>query len=136
MIVYIRVHWLPLEVSVKWTCDRVAMGEKQVFQLEVKCGVRSFIRGGSLRSQPLGSCVLACLTKVNGNVTSFLPLLCWFFFFLFLFLKKLRNKDRSRTCPKKVIMLSSSTPPSSPPYPRQQVIPSACSVPLSSLLFV
>lgn len=28
----------------------------------------------------------------------------------------------------------SSTPPSSPPYPRQQVIPSACSVPLSSLL--
>ncbi|XP_049677504.1 F-actin-monooxygenase MICAL3 [Accipiter gentilis] len=34
--------------------------------------------------------------------------------------KQLRNKDRSRTCPKKVIMLSSSTPPSSPPYPRQQ----------------
>ncbi|KAM9638597.1 F-actin-monooxygenase MICAL3 isoform 15-T16 [Morphnus guianensis] len=34
--------------------------------------------------------------------------------------KQLRNKERSRTCPKKVIMLSSSTPPSSPPYPRQQ----------------
>uniref|UniRef100_A0A8B9M5U0 F-actin monooxygenase n=1 Tax=Accipiter nisus TaxID=211598 RepID=A0A8B9M5U0_9AVES len=34
--------------------------------------------------------------------------------------KQLRNKDCSRTCPKKVIMLSSSTPPSSPPYPRQQ----------------
>uniref|UniRef100_A0A8C4UUQ0 F-actin monooxygenase n=1 Tax=Falco tinnunculus TaxID=100819 RepID=A0A8C4UUQ0_FALTI len=40
---------------------------------------------------------------------------------------RMRNKERSRTCPKKVIMLSSSTPPSSPPYPRQQVIPSACS---------
>ncbi|XP_054691572.1 F-actin-monooxygenase MICAL3 isoform X4 [Grus americana] len=34
--------------------------------------------------------------------------------------KQLRSKERSRTCPKKVIMLSSSTPPSSPPYPRQQ----------------
>ncbi|XP_074907351.1 F-actin-monooxygenase MICAL3 isoform X3 [Buteo buteo] len=34
--------------------------------------------------------------------------------------KQLRNKERSRTCPKKVIMLSSSTPPPSPPYPRQQ----------------
>ncbi|KAM6286238.1 F-actin-monooxygenase MICAL3 isoform 4-T4 [Spheniscus humboldti] len=34
--------------------------------------------------------------------------------------KQLRNKERSRTCPKKVIMLSSSTPTSSPPYPRQQ----------------
>ncbi|XP_050771576.1 F-actin-monooxygenase MICAL3 isoform X2 [Gymnogyps californianus] len=34
--------------------------------------------------------------------------------------KQPRNKERSRTCPKKVIMLSSSTPPSSPPYPRQQ----------------
>ncbi|KAM6321643.1 F-actin-monooxygenase MICAL3 isoform 2-T2 [Aegotheles albertisi] len=34
--------------------------------------------------------------------------------------KQLRKKERSRTCPKKVIMLSSSTPPSSPPYPRQQ----------------
>ncbi|XP_009868895.1 PREDICTED: protein-methionine sulfoxide oxidase MICAL3, partial [Apaloderma vittatum] len=31
-----------------------------------------------------------------------------------------RNKERCRTCPKKVIMLSPSTPPSSPPYPRQQ----------------
>uniref|UniRef100_A0A8B9S9E2 F-actin monooxygenase n=1 Tax=Apteryx owenii TaxID=8824 RepID=A0A8B9S9E2_APTOW len=30
------------------------------------------------------------------------------------------NKERSRTCPKKVIMLSSSTPPSSPPCLRQQ----------------
>uniref|UniRef100_A0A669PAK9 F-actin monooxygenase n=1 Tax=Phasianus colchicus TaxID=9054 RepID=A0A669PAK9_PHACC len=39
----------------------------------------------------------------------------------------MRSKERSRTCPKKVIMLSSSTPPSSPPYPRLQVIPSACS---------
>ncbi|XP_068803818.1 F-actin-monooxygenase MICAL3 isoform X1 [Struthio camelus] len=34
--------------------------------------------------------------------------------------KQMRNKERSRTCPKKVIMLSSSTPPSSPPYLRQQ----------------
>ncbi|XP_074440922.1 F-actin-monooxygenase MICAL3 isoform X3 [Larus michahellis] len=34
--------------------------------------------------------------------------------------KQMRSKERSRTCPKKVIMLSSSTPPSSPPYPRQQ----------------
>ncbi|XP_042651215.1 F-actin-monooxygenase MICAL3 isoform X10 [Tyto alba] len=34
--------------------------------------------------------------------------------------KQLRSKERSRTCPKKVIMLSSSSPPSSPPYPRQQ----------------
>ncbi|XP_054242366.1 F-actin-monooxygenase MICAL3 isoform X2 [Indicator indicator] len=34
--------------------------------------------------------------------------------------KQMRTKGRSRTCPKKVIMLSSSTPPSSPPYPRQQ----------------
>uniref|UniRef100_A0A8C4UUS4 F-actin monooxygenase n=1 Tax=Falco tinnunculus TaxID=100819 RepID=A0A8C4UUS4_FALTI len=34
--------------------------------------------------------------------------------------RQMRNKERSRTCPKKVIMLSSSTPPSSPPYPRQQ----------------
>ncbi|XP_064371414.1 F-actin-monooxygenase MICAL3 isoform X2 [Dromaius novaehollandiae] len=34
--------------------------------------------------------------------------------------KQLRSKERSRTCPKKVIMLSSSTPPSSPPYLRQQ----------------
>ncbi|XP_071623428.1 F-actin-monooxygenase MICAL3 isoform X2 [Heliangelus exortis] len=34
--------------------------------------------------------------------------------------KQMRTKERSRTCPKKVIMLSSSTPPSSPPYPRQQ----------------
>ncbi|XP_067392417.1 F-actin-monooxygenase MICAL3 isoform X3 [Emydura macquarii macquarii] len=35
--------------------------------------------------------------------------------------KQLRNKERSRTCPKKVIMLSSSsTPPSSPWYPSQQ----------------
>ncbi|XP_075296931.1 F-actin-monooxygenase MICAL3 isoform X3 [Opisthocomus hoazin] len=34
--------------------------------------------------------------------------------------KQMRNKERSRTCPKKVIMLPSSTPPSSPPYPRQQ----------------
>ncbi|XP_055663517.1 F-actin-monooxygenase MICAL3 isoform X15 [Falco peregrinus] len=34
--------------------------------------------------------------------------------------KQMRNKERSRTCPKKVIMLSSSTAPSSPPYPRQQ----------------
>ncbi|XP_010155780.1 PREDICTED: protein-methionine sulfoxide oxidase MICAL3 [Eurypyga helias] len=34
--------------------------------------------------------------------------------------RQLRSKERSRTCPKKVIMLSSSTPPSSPPYPRQQ----------------
>uniref|UniRef100_A0A8C0HPX2 F-actin monooxygenase n=1 Tax=Buteo japonicus TaxID=224669 RepID=A0A8C0HPX2_9AVES len=34
--------------------------------------------------------------------------------------RQLRNKERSRTCPKKVIMLSSSTPPPSPPYPRQQ----------------
>ncbi|XP_025926128.1 F-actin-monooxygenase MICAL3 isoform X6 [Apteryx rowi] len=34
--------------------------------------------------------------------------------------KQLRNKERSRTCPKKVIMLSSSTPPSSPPCLRQQ----------------
>ncbi|XP_053908297.1 F-actin-monooxygenase MICAL3 isoform X1 [Cuculus canorus] len=33
--------------------------------------------------------------------------------------KQMRIKERSRTCPKKVIMLS-STPPSSPPYPRQQ----------------
>ncbi|XP_026723881.1 F-actin-monooxygenase MICAL3 isoform X1 [Athene cunicularia] len=33
--------------------------------------------------------------------------------------KQLRNKERSRTCPKKIIMLSSS-PSSSPPYPRQQ----------------
>lgn len=48
----------------------------------------------------------------------------------------MRHKERSRTCPKKVIMLSSSTPSSSPSYPRQQVIPSACSVPFSSLLLV
>uniref|UniRef100_A0A8C2U5Q4 F-actin monooxygenase n=1 Tax=Coturnix japonica TaxID=93934 RepID=A0A8C2U5Q4_COTJA len=41
--------------------------------------------------------------------------------------RQMRSKERSRTCPKKVIMLSSSTPPSSPPYPRLQVIPSACS---------
>uniref|UniRef100_A0A8V0YFZ9 F-actin monooxygenase n=1 Tax=Gallus gallus TaxID=9031 RepID=A0A8V0YFZ9_CHICK len=34
--------------------------------------------------------------------------------------KQMRSKERSRTCPKKVIMLSSSTPPSSPPYPRLQ----------------
>ncbi|XP_063251188.1 F-actin-monooxygenase MICAL3 isoform X2 [Prinia subflava] len=34
--------------------------------------------------------------------------------------KQMRHKERSRTCPKKVIMLSSSTPSSSPPYPRQQ----------------
>nr|XP_047902044.1 F-actin-monooxygenase MICAL3 isoform X6 [Anser cygnoides] len=34
--------------------------------------------------------------------------------------KQMRSKERCRTCPKKVIMLSSSTPPSSPPYPRQQ----------------
>ncbi|XP_062446768.1 F-actin-monooxygenase MICAL3 isoform X3 [Rhea pennata] len=34
--------------------------------------------------------------------------------------KQLRSKECSRTCPKKVIMLSSSTPPSSPPYLRQQ----------------
>ncbi|KAM6419218.1 F-actin-monooxygenase MICAL3 isoform 2-T3 [Pluvialis apricaria] len=34
--------------------------------------------------------------------------------------KQLRTKERSRTCPKKVIMLSSSSAPSSPPYPRQQ----------------
>ncbi|XP_062472619.1 F-actin-monooxygenase MICAL3 isoform X5 [Pezoporus occidentalis] len=34
--------------------------------------------------------------------------------------KQMRRKECSRTCPKKVIMLSSSTPPSSPPYPRQQ----------------
>ncbi|XP_061865795.1 F-actin-monooxygenase MICAL3 isoform X5 [Colius striatus] len=34
--------------------------------------------------------------------------------------KQMRNKERCRTCPKKVIMLSSSTPPSSPPYPRLQ----------------
>ncbi|XP_014792734.1 PREDICTED: protein-methionine sulfoxide oxidase MICAL3 isoform X4 [Calidris pugnax] len=34
--------------------------------------------------------------------------------------KQMRSRERSRTCPKKVIMLSSSTPPSSPPYPRQQ----------------
>uniref|UniRef100_A0A452GMW5 F-actin monooxygenase n=1 Tax=Gopherus agassizii TaxID=38772 RepID=A0A452GMW5_9SAUR len=35
----------------------------------------------------------------------------------------LRTKERSRTCPKKVIMLSpSSSPPSSPWYPSQQVI--------------
>ncbi|XP_065501151.1 F-actin-monooxygenase MICAL3 isoform X9 [Caloenas nicobarica] len=34
--------------------------------------------------------------------------------------KQLRTKERCRTCPKKVIMLSSYTPPSSPPYPRQQ----------------
>ncbi|XP_064510564.1 F-actin-monooxygenase MICAL3 isoform X9 [Pseudopipra pipra] len=33
--------------------------------------------------------------------------------------KQMRHKERSRTCPKKVIMLS-STPSSSPPYPRQQ----------------
>uniref|UniRef100_A0A803W0P6 F-actin monooxygenase n=1 Tax=Ficedula albicollis TaxID=59894 RepID=A0A803W0P6_FICAL len=41
--------------------------------------------------------------------------------------RQMRHKERSRTCPKKVIMLSSSTPCSSPPYPRQQVMPSACS---------
>ncbi|XP_010162218.2 F-actin-monooxygenase MICAL3, partial [Antrostomus carolinensis] len=35
--------------------------------------------------------------------------------------RQLRSKERCRTCPKKVIMLSSSTPPSSPPYPRQQM---------------
>ncbi|XP_041340361.1 F-actin-monooxygenase MICAL3 isoform X14 [Pyrgilauda ruficollis] len=34
--------------------------------------------------------------------------------------KQMRHKERSRTCPKKVIMLSSSTPSSSPSYPRQQ----------------
>ncbi|XP_041906186.1 F-actin-monooxygenase MICAL3 isoform X2 [Corvus kubaryi] len=34
--------------------------------------------------------------------------------------KQMRHKERCRTCPKKVIMLSSSTPSSSPPYPRQQ----------------
>ncbi|XP_064892786.1 F-actin-monooxygenase MICAL3 isoform X13 [Columba livia] len=34
--------------------------------------------------------------------------------------KQLRTKERCRTCPKKVIMLSSYTPPPSPPYPRQQ----------------
>ncbi|XP_010077043.1 PREDICTED: protein-methionine sulfoxide oxidase MICAL3-like, partial [Pterocles gutturalis] len=34
--------------------------------------------------------------------------------------RQMRSKERSRTCPKKVIMLSSSTPPPSPPYPRQQ----------------
>ncbi|XP_048790149.1 F-actin-monooxygenase MICAL3 isoform X1 [Lagopus muta] len=34
--------------------------------------------------------------------------------------KQMRSKERCRTCPKKVIMLSSSTPPSSPPYPRLQ----------------
>uniref|UniRef100_A0A674H2C9 F-actin monooxygenase n=1 Tax=Taeniopygia guttata TaxID=59729 RepID=A0A674H2C9_TAEGU len=33
--------------------------------------------------------------------------------------KQMRHKERSRTCPKKVIMLS-STPSSSPSYPRQQ----------------
>ncbi|XP_039239115.1 F-actin-monooxygenase MICAL3 isoform X14 [Pipra filicauda] len=33
--------------------------------------------------------------------------------------RQMRHKERSRTCPKKVIMLS-STPSSSPPYPRQQ----------------
>uniref|UniRef100_A0A8C3VDS2 F-actin monooxygenase n=1 Tax=Catharus ustulatus TaxID=91951 RepID=A0A8C3VDS2_CATUS len=48
--------------------------------------------------------------------------------------RQMRHKERSRTCPKKVIMLSSSTPSSSPPYPGQQVIPSACSVPFSPLL--
>ncbi|KAF2979716.1 hypothetical protein EK904_012740 [Melospiza melodia maxima] len=34
--------------------------------------------------------------------------------------KQMRHKERSRTCPKKVIMLSSCTPSSSPSYPRQQ----------------
>ncbi|XP_042745500.1 F-actin-monooxygenase MICAL3 isoform X4 [Lagopus leucura] len=34
--------------------------------------------------------------------------------------KQMRSKERCRTCPKKVIMLSSSTPPSSPSYPRLQ----------------
>lgn len=103
-----------------------------VSQLQINCGFSSFERGVSLGSwsQFMHS---ALSHQISGNVTSFLPLLRFFFFFLFY--KKMRHKDRSRTCPKKVIMLS-STPSSSPPYPRQQVTPSACSVPFSSLLLV
>ncbi|KAM7177718.1 F-actin-monooxygenase MICAL3 isoform 13-T13 [Macrochelys suwanniensis] len=52
---------------------------------------------------------LSCRQREQGRLA---PIPQW---------KQLRNKERSRTCPKKVIMLSpSSSPPSSPWYPSHQ----------------
>ncbi|CAM2097704.1 unnamed protein product, partial [Caretta caretta] len=52
---------------------------------------------------------LSCRQREQGRLA---PMPQW---------KQLRNKERSRTCPKKVITLSpSSSPPSSPGYPSQQ----------------
>ncbi|XP_075753184.1 F-actin-monooxygenase MICAL3 isoform X25 [Pelodiscus sinensis] len=92
-------------------------------QLLAKFEENAPVQSTSLRRQPVLPYQervhnqLSCRQREQGRLA---PMPQW---------KQLRNKERSRTCPKKVIMLSSSsTPPSSPSYPRQQVIDSACSL--------
>ncbi|XP_075753174.1 F-actin-monooxygenase MICAL3 isoform X24 [Pelodiscus sinensis] len=85
-------------------------------QLLAKFEENAPVQSTSLRRQPVLPYQervhnqLSCRQREQGRLA---PMPQW---------KQLRNKERSRTCPKKVIMLSSSsTPPSSPSYPRQQI---------------
>ncbi|XP_074861722.1 F-actin-monooxygenase MICAL3 isoform X15 [Carettochelys insculpta] len=84
-------------------------------QLLAKFEENAPVQSTSLRRQPVLPYQervhnqLSCRQREQGRLA---PMPQW---------KQLRNKEHSRTCPKKVITLSpSSTPPSSPSYPSQQ----------------
>ncbi|XP_042745497.1 F-actin-monooxygenase MICAL3 isoform X2 [Lagopus leucura] len=82
-------------------------------QLLAKFEENAPVQSSTLRRQP----VLPYQERVHNQPSSrreqgrLAPIPQW---------KQMRSKERCRTCPKKVIMLSSSTPPSSPSYPRLQ----------------